>query len=133
MNIKDIKVTYRSKGPNIKWEFLKKLHPTIHAIRSVSKHIKKEFGTDTRGTKHTKPKRVLDVKKLHQSYHAARHHNSSVGRKIDWPGDKAKDYTLTGGSQTWYRTGNITVERSPILRTRNYRGMGRNIIRPKWQ
>ena len=97
MNIKDIKVTYRSEGPNIKWEFLKKLHPAIHAIRSVSKHIKKEFGTDTRGTKHTKPKRVLDVKKLHQSYHAAGHHNSSVGRKIDRPGDKAKDYTLTGG------------------------------------
>jgi len=43
------------------------------------------------------PKRQLDVKKLQQSYHAAGFHNSSVGRKIDWPGDKAKDYTLTGG------------------------------------
>ena len=97
MNIKDIKVTYRSEGPNIKWEFLRKLHPAIHAIRAVSKHIENEFGTGTRGTKHTMPKRVLDVKKLHQSYHAAGHHNSSVGRKIDWPGDKWKDYTLTGG------------------------------------
>ena len=97
MNIKDIKVTYRSEGPNIKWEFLKKLHPAISAIRSVSKHIESEFGTETRGNKHAVPKRVLDVKKLHQSYHSAGHHNVSVSRKIDRSGDKAKDYTLTGG------------------------------------
>ncbi|KAF8812627.1 hypothetical protein BYT27DRAFT_7220796 [Phlegmacium glaucopus] len=97
MNIKDIKVTYRSEGPNIKWEFSKKLHPAIHAIRNVSKHIENEFGTDTRGTKHTVPKRELDVKRLQQSYHAAGYHNFSVGHGIDRHGDKATDYTLIGG------------------------------------
>ncbi|KAJ6481356.1 hypothetical protein DFH09DRAFT_1107681 [Mycena vulgaris] len=33
MNIKDIKVTHRSKGPQIDWKYLKKLHPAIHVIR----------------------------------------------------------------------------------------------------
>ncbi|KAJ7094819.1 hypothetical protein C8R44DRAFT_584516, partial [Mycena epipterygia] len=43
MNIKDIKVrilfvgiTYRSEGPNIDWQYLKKLHPAIHVIRAVN-------------------------------------------------------------------------------------------------
>ncbi|KAH9474970.1 hypothetical protein JR316_0012069 [Psilocybe cubensis] len=44
-NIKDMKVTYRSEGPNIKWEYFKKLHPAIHIIRLVTDHIEKEFGT----------------------------------------------------------------------------------------
>ncbi|KAJ7681420.1 hypothetical protein B0H17DRAFT_1230726 [Mycena rosella] len=36
-NIKDIKtVTHRSQGPNVDWEYLKKLHPAIHTIRAVS-------------------------------------------------------------------------------------------------
>ncbi|KAJ6582640.1 hypothetical protein DFH09DRAFT_1439496 [Mycena vulgaris] len=30
MNIKDIKVTHRSEGPQIDWKYLKKLHPAIH-------------------------------------------------------------------------------------------------------
>jgi len=29
-NIKDIKVTYRSEGPNIHWDYMKKLHPANH-------------------------------------------------------------------------------------------------------
>ena len=78
MNIIDIKVTYRSDGPNIEWVLLKKLHPAISAIRSVSKHIGSEFGTETRGNKQAVPKRVLDVQKLHQSCHSAGHHTTSL-------------------------------------------------------
>jgi len=48
-NIKDIKVTYHSEGPNIHWDYMKKLHPAIHTIRAVAKHIEKEFGTYKRG------------------------------------------------------------------------------------
>jgi hypothetical protein len=60
-NIKDIKVTYHSEGPNIQWSYLKKLHPAIHVIRALTLHIKEEFSTLSRGKKHTKPKKELDV------------------------------------------------------------------------
>ncbi|KAJ7199866.1 hypothetical protein GGX14DRAFT_401147 [Mycena pura] len=53
MNIKDIKVTYRSEGPKIDWEYLKKLHPAIHVIRAVNAHMETEFKTRVRGSKHT--------------------------------------------------------------------------------
>ncbi|KAJ7474945.1 hypothetical protein FB451DRAFT_1465243 [Mycena latifolia] len=43
MNIKDIKVTYRSEGPNIDWDYLKKLHTAIHVIRAVNSHMEYEF------------------------------------------------------------------------------------------
>ncbi|KAJ7756110.1 hypothetical protein B0H14DRAFT_2158456, partial [Mycena olivaceomarginata] len=32
-NIKDIKVTHRSQGPKVDWDYLKKLHPSINVIR----------------------------------------------------------------------------------------------------
>ncbi|KAJ7437506.1 hypothetical protein FB451DRAFT_1451536 [Mycena latifolia] len=51
MNIKDIKVTYRSEGPNIDWDYLKKLHPAIHVIRAVNSHMEYEFKTRVRGRK----------------------------------------------------------------------------------
>ena len=51
INIKDIKVTYRSEGPNIKWPYLKKLHPAIHVIRALTLHIEEEFNTLSRGKK----------------------------------------------------------------------------------
>lgn len=46
-NIKDIKVTHCSEGPNIKWDYLKKLHPAIHVICAVTLHIEEEIGTLT--------------------------------------------------------------------------------------
>lgn len=95
-NIKDIKVTYRSEGPNIKWEYLKKLHPAINVIRAVADHIEKEFGTYTRGKKHSVPKKAQDVQKLHDSYKASTYHTFTRSRKIKKKGDKAEDYTLKG-------------------------------------
>lgn len=95
-NIKDIKVTYRSEGPNIKWEYLKKLHPAIHVIRAVTEHIEKEFETLARGKKHTVPKKEIDVGKLQASYHTSGYHiQSSAGRTIRKK-DKAQDLILKG-------------------------------------
>ncbi|KAF8989445.1 hypothetical protein BDQ17DRAFT_1256868 [Cyathus striatus] len=92
-NIRDIKVTYRSQGPNIKWKYLKWLHPAIHVIRSVTMFIEKEFKTLARGAKHTSPTAELDIKKLQDSYHAAQHHKYIPGREAS---DKAVDYSLKG-------------------------------------
>ncbi|KAJ3497512.1 hypothetical protein NLJ89_g10340 [Agrocybe chaxingu] len=81
-NIKEIKVTYRSEGPNIKWEYLKKLHPAIRTIRIVAVHVEKAFGTLSRGAKHTKPSREKDIVKLQRSYQASGYHNYKAGRKV---------------------------------------------------
>ncbi|KAJ7852169.1 hypothetical protein B0H14DRAFT_2354898, partial [Mycena olivaceomarginata] len=50
-NIKDIKVTHRSQGPKVDWDYLKKLHPSIHLIRAVSMFMESEFNTASRGKK----------------------------------------------------------------------------------
>jgi hypothetical protein len=44
-NIKDIKVTYHSEGPKIKWEYLKKLHPVIPVIREITHHMEVQIST----------------------------------------------------------------------------------------
>ncbi|KAK7007604.1 hypothetical protein R3P38DRAFT_2644943 [Favolaschia claudopus] len=82
MNIKDIKVTYRSEGPSIDWDYLKKLHPAIHVIRAVNKHMESEFKTQIRGKKHTVPKKEQDIRELQQWYRASDVHKYKPGRKI---------------------------------------------------
>ncbi|KAF7312766.1 hypothetical protein MIND_00291700 [Mycena indigotica] len=61
-NIKDIKVTYRSEGFKINWSYLKKLHPAIPVIRALCEHMEHEFGTDTRGKKHSAPRKDSSAK-----------------------------------------------------------------------
>lgn len=95
-NIKDIKVTHRSEGPNINWEYLKKLHPAIHVICAVTQHVEEEFGTLSRGKSHTRPKKEKDLQHLHSSYHTSGHHNTVEGRDIQSSGDCWDDYTLQG-------------------------------------
>lgn len=107
INIKDIKVTYRSEGPNIKWSYLKKLHPAIHVIRAVTLHIEEEFGTLTRGKKHTVPKKELDIQKLQQSYQSSGYHKYCRGRQINSKKDRAVDYTTKG---------HLKLQRGKILR-----------------
>ncbi|KAJ6448999.1 hypothetical protein C8R45DRAFT_849982 [Mycena sanguinolenta] len=92
MNIKDIKassflsreyfVTHRSEGPNIDWKYLKKLHPAIHVIRTVSAHMETEFQTRVRGWKHTVPKKEADVQGLQKWYRASNTHQFKAGRKL---------------------------------------------------
>ncbi|KAL4066538.1 hypothetical protein J3A83DRAFT_4359970 [Scleroderma citrinum] len=54
-NIKNIKVTYRSEGPNIQWEYFKKLHSAIHLICELGKHMEQEFNTQTCRKHHSTP------------------------------------------------------------------------------
>ncbi|KAL1699110.1 hypothetical protein EV121DRAFT_216903 [Schizophyllum commune] len=92
-NIKDIKVTYRSEGPSIDWDFLKKLHPAVPVIRELSKHMEEEFETLTRGLRHTIPKRDADVKALQEMYETAHLHESHPGRTAR---DKTDDFINDG-------------------------------------
>jgi hypothetical protein len=95
-NNKDFKVTHRSEGPSVDWEYLKKLHPAIHVVRAVARLIELEFKTLTRGKKHTIPKKDLDVQTLHNSYHESRVHIRVPGRRSETERDKAKDVTAHG-------------------------------------
>ena len=104
-NIKDIKVTYHSEGPNIKWEYLKKLHPAINIICTVTKHIKDKFGTKAQGKSHTIPSKEKDILLLQKSYQEAGYHAFSNGWKITWDKDKEKGYTMRG--YTHLHTGRV--------------------------
>ena len=68
LNIKDMKVTYCSQGPSINWLFMKKPHPIIPVIKGLSDHVEQEFGTISRGKKHTVPKKDKDVKTLQAAF-----------------------------------------------------------------
>ncbi|PBK71762.1 hypothetical protein ARMSODRAFT_1016752 [Armillaria solidipes] len=105
-NIKDIKdkivlVTYRSDGPNIKWEYLKKLHPAIPIIHSLSEHMEKQFRTLTRGKWHTIPKKEKDVQKLEKLFQDSKYHTFMPGRKLKAGKDKAKDFIAKGVLKLW--------------------------------
>jgi hypothetical protein len=95
-NIKDIKVTYRSSGPHINWAYLKKLHPAIPVIRTLTLHMEEQFATLTRGKKHTAPKKDLDVEKLQKAYKSSGYHRYDRGRTIKLKKDMAPDYATKG-------------------------------------
>ncbi|KAJ3546980.1 hypothetical protein NMY22_g1840 [Coprinellus aureogranulatus] len=97
MNIKDIKVTYRSEGPNIKWSYLRKLHPAIPVIRNIIDFTENEFGTLARGKKHTVPSREKDIETLQKTYATAQLHEIRPGRH-NWSDkrDNARDFIDAG-------------------------------------
>lgn len=118
-----MQVTYRSEGPNIDWEYLKKLHPAIHVIRAVNAHMETEFKTRVRGSKHTVPKKELDIQELRKWYRASEVHALKPGRILqrsakkkspDVPNDfVAKGSTAIQTGETlanWVET--RTIERS---------------------
>ena len=94
-NIKDIKVTYRSEGPNINWEYIRKLHPAIPVIRALSVHMEQVFGTLTRGKKHTTPKKDVDVARLVAEFTSGQLHQHRRGRVVDEK-EQIKDYYHEG-------------------------------------
>ncbi|KAJ7272232.1 hypothetical protein C8J57DRAFT_1435196 [Mycena rebaudengoi] len=95
-NIKDIKVTYRSQGPNVDWKFLKKLHPAIHVIKLVGKYMESEFGTANRGNKHTPPKKELDVTEMQKWQRDSKSNKTIQARKAGSKRDKIKNYIGNG-------------------------------------
>lgn len=90
-NVQDIKVTYRSEGPEVNWDYFHKLHPAIHTIKLVSNFIDNEFAT-SRGTSHTVPQREIDVITLQDSYAKSGYHQYTSGRVLKGKGRGAKDY-----------------------------------------
>ncbi|KAJ7774231.1 hypothetical protein DFH07DRAFT_732844, partial [Mycena maculata] len=122
MNIKDIKVTYRSEGLNIDWQYLTKLHPAIHVIRAVNHHMEYKFKTRVRGRKHTVPKKELDIQELQKWYKASKVHafvpDRKIKSKLKSSPDRPKDTVSKGGAaiqtgktlERWIE--NRTVERS---------------------
>ena len=58
--------------------------------------MEQEFGTLTRGKKHTTPKKELDVEKLQQAYRASGYHRYERGREIDSQKDRSSDYATKG-------------------------------------
>ncbi|KAK6993269.1 hypothetical protein R3P38DRAFT_2800995 [Favolaschia claudopus] len=95
-----VSVTYRSEGPNIDWDYLKKLHPAIHVIRAVNSHMESEFKTRIRGRRYTVPKKEQDIRELQQWYRASDVHKFKPGRKISNTGkskDKPVDVPGKGG------------------------------------
>ena len=95
-NIEDIKVMYRSEGPNINWGYLKKLHPAIHVIWTLTLHIEQEFGTLAWGKKHSTPKKDANVEKLQKVYKVSDYHRYQCGRTINSKKDQAADYVTKG-------------------------------------
>ncbi|KAI1784039.1 hypothetical protein LXA43DRAFT_898167 [Ganoderma leucocontextum] len=81
--IKDIKVTHRSQGPNVDWQYLKKLHPAIPVIQAVSEHVEDQFKTWTRYSRHSSPGDAKGIQRLQDAYTAAKVHTSMPGRRVD--------------------------------------------------
>ncbi|KAI0056259.1 hypothetical protein BV25DRAFT_1872872 [Artomyces pyxidatus] len=94
-NVKDIKVTYRSQGPNAGWDLLFKRGPAIPKIRMVRAHFEHLFPSLKRGISHTSPQKEKDVEKLEQIYTEAKVHVYKKGRKAG-PKDGVVD-TITDG------------------------------------
>ncbi|KAH6866274.1 hypothetical protein BKA70DRAFT_1380399 [Coprinopsis sp. MPI-PUGE-AT-0042] len=105
MNIKDIKVTYRSEGSLIKWLYFKTLHPAIPIIRTVIDFIETEFETLACGKRHTVPSANRDIQLLRTSYKESTYHKNKPGRKITSPEEEARD-VITRGS-TSVQTGTL--------------------------
>ncbi|KAF9242900.1 hypothetical protein BU15DRAFT_60190 [Melanogaster broomeanus] len=70
-NICDIKVTYHSFGPGATWDYLHKVSPAIPTLCELQRHMEKEFGSASRGTRHGIPSKEVDVAHLDLTLHKA--------------------------------------------------------------
>ncbi|KAL4065142.1 hypothetical protein J3A83DRAFT_4360456 [Scleroderma citrinum] len=96
-NIKDIKVTYRSEGSNIQWEYFKKLHPVICLICELGKHMEQEFNTQTCRKHHSTPSKDADVKLLKSAYQSSNTHSYLPDCKLKGSKrDKVQDIVTKG-------------------------------------
>ena len=62
----------------------------------MADHVEREFGTYTRGKRHTAPAKEKDVKVLQQAYHDSGYHILSRGTKIRDKENKAEDFMTEG-------------------------------------
>ena len=96
--VKDVKVTYRPRGPNASWGLMKARGPAIPTLRAVDEAITSQFPTIYRGTRHTDPAKEADVAKLAAYYAEAKIHLQHTGRKISGDADKVKEFVSNGFS-----------------------------------
>ncbi|KAI0038309.1 hypothetical protein FA95DRAFT_1551310 [Auriscalpium vulgare] len=94
-NVKDVKVTYRSQGPNAGWDLLYKRGPAIPRVRFIRQHFETLFPSLRRGVSHTSPQSEADVDKLEQIYTEAKIHAFTKRRKTS-DKDRAVDTTTKG-------------------------------------
>ncbi|KAJ2991050.1 hypothetical protein NUW54_g8300 [Trametes sanguinea] len=79
--VKDVKVTYRPKGPNASWDLMKARAPAIPTLRAIDEHLTRQFKTLHRGTSHTTPSKEADVRLLHEFYKTSKLHEYQPGRE----------------------------------------------------
>ncbi|KAI0630349.1 hypothetical protein C8Q77DRAFT_1219914 [Trametes polyzona] len=91
--IKDVKVTYRPKGPNSTWGLMKARAPAIPTLRALDGHITDQFRTVYRGVSHTSPSKEADVQHLDEFYQKARVHEYNAGRDAE---DTVKEVVAEG-------------------------------------
>ncbi|KAI0073971.1 hypothetical protein K474DRAFT_1710254 [Panus rudis PR-1116 ss-1] len=89
------KVICRPKGPNVDWEYLKKLHPVLPVIGHVSDHMEEMFQTWTRYKAHTSPHDTEGILLLQHTYMQANLYQTIPGRRLA-DGNKAVDYIDEG-------------------------------------
>ena len=89
------KVTHRSQGPSINWEYLQKLHPAVPVIQVVSHHVEAQFRTWTRYSHHTDPRDAKGVRRLQDSYVRECIHETRSNRELSET-DKVKDFYNDG-------------------------------------
>ncbi|KAH7910892.1 hypothetical protein BJ138DRAFT_1187476 [Hygrophoropsis aurantiaca] len=95
-NIKDLKVTHRTQGPNASWDLMKKISPTIPTLRAVRKHMEKQIKTLRRGASHTDPSAAMDIDRLDDAYMASSVHVQVDGRKAKSKADEVVDVVSNG-------------------------------------
>ncbi|CDO69446.1 hypothetical protein BN946_scf184817.g6 [Trametes cinnabarina] len=91
--VKDVKVTYRPKGPNSSWALMKARAPAIPTLRAIDKYLEAQFRTLYRGTGHTEPSKEADVQLLERFYDEARVHQYQCGRDA---ADNVKEFVSDG-------------------------------------
>ncbi|PCH37580.1 hypothetical protein WOLCODRAFT_84034, partial [Wolfiporia cocos MD-104 SS10] len=100
--IADIKVTHRSQGPSIDWDYLRKLHPAIPVIQAVSTHMRSEFATWKRYKRHTSPGDKQGINQLDQVYSTSKLH-------VTHPLHQAPPHNEAG---TYYDDGILTLKKT---------------------
>lgn len=98
-NIKDIKVTWHSFGPEATFEYIRKVSPAIPTLRAVKDSVASQFGTlKGRGKKHSKPSKDGDIEVLRETYNTLNLYTIQSGRKFHSGDDRASDFITLGAS-----------------------------------
>ncbi|KAI0629150.1 hypothetical protein C8Q77DRAFT_1236530 [Trametes polyzona] len=110
--VKDVKVTYRPKGPNSTWKLMKARAPAIPTLRALDRHVTDQFHTVYRGVSHTAPSKEADIQHLDEFYQNAKIHEYQAGRDAE---DSVKEVVNDG-----YLTVNTNIREKWVARRSNF-------------